>query len=205
MVVAATTAEAVAVPSTLPAPAVAGSSQAVVAEIPDDDVLPPGWDQWESPAASSPEASAGALVVRGGVDAALGRPTDGAGASSSRAGPSTRPEQEQEHADAQPAHFVDAQAEQGLWQELRDHGASLNRALSEALWIHSGPAWRVFQVSRVSQSFLPFYVAFVLFLTPALLALLVGGRSWSAGVGRGTTPSTASTPTFTGTGGSTRP
>jgi hypothetical protein len=54
-----------------------------------------------------------------------------------------RPEQEREHADAPPAHFVDAQAEQGLWQELRDHGASLNRALNEALRIHSGPAWRV--------------------------------------------------------------
>jgi hypothetical protein len=35
-----------------------------------------------------------------------------AGASSSRAGPAARPEQEREHADAPPAHFVDAQAEQ---------------------------------------------------------------------------------------------
>jgi hypothetical protein len=35
--------------------------------------------------------------------------------------------------------------------------------------------------------------------------LPVGGRIWSAGPGRGTTPLTASTPTFTGTGGSTRP
>jgi hypothetical protein len=205
MPVAATTVVAVAAPLTLPAPAIAGSSQAVVVEIPDDDVPPSGWDQWSSPAASAPEASAGALVVKGGVSAALGRPTDGVGASSSRAGPSARPGQEQEHADAPPAHVIDAQAEQGLWQELRDHGASLNRALNEALRIHSGSAWRVFQVSRVSQSFLPFYFAFVLFLTPALLALLVGGRSWSAGLGRGTTPSTASTPTFTGTGGSTRP
>jgi hypothetical protein len=51
-----------------------------------------------------------------------------------------------------PAHFVEAQAEQGLWQELHDHDASLNRALNEALRIHSGPAWRVFQVSRVSLS-----------------------------------------------------
>jgi hypothetical protein len=32
-----------------------------------------------------------------------------------------------------PAHFVEAQAEQGLWQELRDHDASLNWALNEAL------------------------------------------------------------------------
>jgi hypothetical protein len=134
-----------------------------------------------------------------------GTPTDGAGASSSRIGPSARPEQEQEHVEPPPTHFVDAQAEQGLWQELHDHGASLNHALNEALRIHSGPAWRVFQVSRVSQSFLPFYFAFVLFLTPALVALLVGGRRWSAGLGRGRTPSTVSMPTFTGTGGSMRP
>jgi hypothetical protein len=32
-------------------------------------------------------------------------------------------------------------------EELRDHGASLNLALNEALWIHSGPAWRAFHVS----------------------------------------------------------
>jgi hypothetical protein len=61
--------------------------------------------------------------------------------------------QEQENAGAPPAHFVEAQAEQGLWQELRDHGAALNRALNEVLQIHSGPAWHVFQVSWVSSSF----------------------------------------------------
>jgi hypothetical protein len=43
-------------------------------------------------------------------------------------------------------HFADAQEEQQLWEELRDHGASLNRVLNEALRIHGGPAWRVFQV-----------------------------------------------------------
>jgi hypothetical protein len=41
-------------------------------------------------------------------------------------------------------HFADAQEEQQLWEELRDHGASLNRVLNEALRIHDGPAWRVF-------------------------------------------------------------
>jgi hypothetical protein len=35
--------------------------------------------------------------------------------------------------------------------------------------------------------------------------LLVGGRIWSAGPGRDTMPLTSSTPTFTSTGGSTRP
>jgi hypothetical protein len=125
-----------------------------------------------------------------------------------RAGPAACLEQEREHADAQPTHFIEAQAEQGLWQELRDHGASLNRALNEALRIHSGPTWRLFQVSWVSWVFeipsLAFSV-FALFLTLALLASLVGGRSWSVGLAIGTTPSIASTLTFNGTGGSTRP
>jgi hypothetical protein len=88
-------------------------------------------------------------VARGDVGVTLGRPADSAGASSSRAGPAAHLEQGREHADAPPTHFIEAQVEQGLWQELRDHGASLNRALNEALQIHSGPAWRVFQVSWV--------------------------------------------------------
>jgi hypothetical protein len=83
-------------------------------------------------------------VARGDIGAALRHPADGIGASSSRAGLAARLEQEREHADAPPAHFVEAQAEQQLWQELRDHCASLNRALNEVLRIHSGPAWRVF-------------------------------------------------------------
>jgi hypothetical protein len=121
-----------------------------VVEIPDDDVPPPGWDQWVCLPASALEASAGALVVRDDGGAALGCLADSAGASSSRAalstsgGPAAHPEQERERAGAPPAYFVEAQAEQELWQELHDHGASLNRALNEALRIHSGPAWRVF-------------------------------------------------------------
>jgi hypothetical protein len=59
MVMAATTAVAVAAPSTLSAPAVVDSPQAEVVEIPDDDVPPPGWEQWASLPASVPEASAG--------------------------------------------------------------------------------------------------------------------------------------------------
>jgi hypothetical protein len=57
-------------------------------------------------------------------------------------------------ADDPPA-FVDAQAEQELWGELRSHGATLDRALNEALRVHGGPAWRVFQVRRRC-SFSPF-------------------------------------------------
>jgi hypothetical protein len=65
-------------------------------------------------------------------------------ASSSRAGPSASGEG---RVDESPA-FADAQEEQQLWGELRDHGAALNRALNEALRIHGGPVWRVFQVRR---------------------------------------------------------
>jgi hypothetical protein len=68
----------------------------------------------------------------------------GAEASSSRSG---RPAPGEGRVDGPPA-FVDAQEEQELWGELRDHGAALNRALNEALWIHGGLAWRVFQVRR---------------------------------------------------------
>jgi hypothetical protein len=68
----------------------------------------------------------------------------GVEASSSRAAPSGLGE---ERVDEPPA-FTDAQEEQQLWAELRDHSASLNRALNEVLRIHGGPAWRVFQVKR---------------------------------------------------------
>jgi hypothetical protein len=66
----------------------------------------------------------------------------GAEASSSHADPLPRARSTSRAA----PHFADAQEEQQLWEELRDHGASLNRALNEALRIHDDPAWRVFQV-----------------------------------------------------------
>jgi hypothetical protein len=68
----------------------------------------------------------------------------GVEASSSRAGRSSSGEG---RVDGSPA-FADAQEEQELWGDLRDHGAALNRVLNEALRIHGGPAWRVFQVRR---------------------------------------------------------
>jgi hypothetical protein len=71
----------------------------------------------------------------------------GAEASSSRAGRSA-PGEGRVH---DPPAFADAQEEQELWGELRDYGAALNRALNEALRIHGGPAWRVFQVRRCCQ------------------------------------------------------
>jgi hypothetical protein len=47
-----------------------------------------------------------------------------------------RPEQGRGHAGVPTAHFDEAQAEQALWQEFRDHGASINNALTEALRVH---------------------------------------------------------------------
>jgi hypothetical protein len=86
-----------------------------------------------------------------------GCPGRGAKASSSRAGlpasggPTASPERER--VDASLPHFAEAQVEQELWEELRDHGASLNRALNEVLRIHGSPAWLVFQVrGRLSVS-----------------------------------------------------
>jgi hypothetical protein len=90
----------------------------------------------------------------------------GAEASSSRTalpssgGTAARPEQEGEHVNAPPAHFSEAQAEQALWEEFRDHSASLNWALNEALRIHGGPAWRVFQVCDFSLGFVLFPLLF---------------------------------------------
>jgi hypothetical protein len=123
-------------------------------------------------------------VVRDDGGVAPGRPADGAEASSSRGvlpasyGTATRPEQGRERADAPPAHFASAQAEKALWQEFRDHGASLNRALNEALRIHGGPAWRVFQVSGSSPGFAIFFFVssvFGLFLT-LVFPRLIGRR-----------------------------
>jgi hypothetical protein len=66
----------------------------------------------------------------------------GAEASSSRVGRSAPAE----GLVGDPSAFADAQGEQELWGELCNHGAALDRALNEALRIHGGPAWRVFQV-----------------------------------------------------------
>jgi hypothetical protein len=57
-----------------------------------------------------------------------------------------------------PFAFADAQGEQELWGELRNHGAALDQALHEALRIHGGPAWRVFQVG--CRCLLPFFLRF---------------------------------------------
>jgi hypothetical protein len=48
--------------------------------------------------------------------------------------------------DAPPGHFDEAQAEQALWQEFRDYGAWINNVLIEALRVHGGASFRIFQV-----------------------------------------------------------
>jgi hypothetical protein len=161
---------AVTAPSILSAPALVGGSQVAVVDVSDEDTLPPGWDQWGSLPAPAPEPPVGVLVMRDDNCVMSGRPADGAEASSSRAilpasdGTAAYPEQERERVDAPPAHFADAQAEQALWQEFRDHGASLNRALNEVLRIHGDPAWRILRVCDLS----PGFAVFLLSLLPRL-------------------------------------
>jgi hypothetical protein len=103
-----------------------------------------------------------------------------------------------EHVDAPPPpHFTDAQEEEQLWEELRDHGTSLNRVLNEALRIHGGPTWRVFQVRRYSRV-VPLACCFLLcsvvlafiFAVRRSWILSAGGRSWSSAPATGTVPST---------------
>jgi hypothetical protein len=95
----------------------------------------------------------------------------------------------EERVDEPPA-FTDAQEEQQLWEELRDHGASLNRALNEALRIHGGPAWRVFQVKRCCL-FLRFRRFRAYFSRRgAYWFWSVGGRSLSTAPTTSTVPST---------------
>jgi hypothetical protein len=67
-------------------PAPAGSSRAVVVEIPDDDSPPPGWDQWVNFPTPSPESQEGALVRRRDGHMVAGGRGHGAEASSSRVG-----------------------------------------------------------------------------------------------------------------------
>jgi hypothetical protein len=191
---------AITAPSISSAPAPVSVSQAAVVEVLDDDTAPPGWDQWGSLPAPAPEPPVGALVVRNDGCVISGCPADSIEASSSRAvlpasdDVAASVERGREHAITPPAHFADAEAEQVLWQEFRDRGASLNRALNEALWIHGGPAWLVFQVrvllieSCDSSPFVPSTSAPSLIGAPWFLS--AGGKNWRIGPGRGTVPST---------------
>jgi hypothetical protein len=76
---------AVTAPSILPAPAPADGNQVAVVEIPDDDVPPLRWGQWESLPAPAPEPSVGVLVMREDGCVMSGRSAHNAEAPSSRA------------------------------------------------------------------------------------------------------------------------
>jgi hypothetical protein len=165
VVVAATVAVS-ATPAVPPESVPSAVDQAVVLEIPDDDAPPPGWGQWENWPAPAPEPAAGVLVVREDGCVVPRRPTHGVEASSSRAGlpaPNTAVmhlEQGREPAGAPPTYFNEAQAEQALWQELRDHRASLNNTLNESLRIHAGPTWQILKVRALVVEFEIFPSAF---------------------------------------------
>jgi hypothetical protein len=154
-------------------PAPAGGSRAVVVEIPDDDSPPPGWDQWASFPMLSPESQEGALVRRRDGHMVAGGRGHGAEASSSRAGHSAQVE----GIAGDPPAFADAQGEQELWGELRNHGAALDQALHEALRIHGGPAWRVFQVG--CRCLLPLFSSFLRAYPCSMM--LTGFGLWATG------------------------
>jgi hypothetical protein len=172
--------------------------QAAVVEIPDEDAPPPGWGQWENWPVPAPEPAARVLVMQEDGCVMPRRPTHSTEASSSRAGlPApdatvARLKQEREHASAPPGHFNEAQAEQALWQEFRDHGASLNNALNEALRIHAGPAWQIFKVRVLIVEFKVFPCRLCARAFPDFAfsrTLFAADRSWRAGLERGTTVS----------------
>jgi hypothetical protein len=144
-----TTVAATTVASASPAPIPAAGDQAVV-DITDDDAPPPGWGQWGNRPASATEPAARVLVMREDDCVMPQCSAHDAEASSPRAvlpAPDVvvaPPVQEPGHAGVPPAHFDEAQAKQPLWQEFRDHDASINNTVNEALRVHGGPSWRIF-------------------------------------------------------------
>jgi hypothetical protein len=89
-----------------------------------------------------------------------------------------------------PPAFADARGEQALWGELRSHGATLNRALNEALQVHGGPAWLVFQVSHGCSSLSPFVFVRCIQVLVVTGSDSVIARSSSVALMTSTTPST---------------
>jgi hypothetical protein len=79
-----------------------------------------------------------------------------------------------------------------MWQEFRDHGASLNNVLNEALRIHAGPAWQIFKVRALIVEFEVFSRCFCVRTFPdsafSRISFIVD-RSLRAGLERGITTS----------------
>jgi hypothetical protein len=104
----------------------------------------------------------------------------------------THPEQGPRRADAPPAHSNEAQAEQALCQEFRDHDVSINNALTEALGIHGGLSIQPFEVSifcRIGGSLSAFFVFGCILILLSSTSSNAANRSWRAGLGLGTTAS----------------
>jgi hypothetical protein len=110
-------------PSALLASTPTGGDQVAVVDVPDDDVSPPRWGQWENLPAPAPEPPVGVLVMREDDCVMSGCPTHGDEASLLRAalpasdGTAGTP--------GAGAGFSEAQAEQALWQGLRSRMAHL--------------------------------------------------------------------------------
>jgi hypothetical protein len=172
-----------------------------VVEIPDDDSPPLGWDQWISFPALSPESQEGAIVRRREGHMVAGGRGHGAEASSFCTGHSAPVEE----LVGDPPAFADAQGEQELSGELRNHGAALDRALNEALRIHGSPAWRVFQVGyrRVLSLFSRFRVRTL--QHDAHRSRFVDGRNSSTALVTSTVPSTRCSPSSASFGSSATP
>jgi hypothetical protein len=81
----AVTTTATTMPTVPPVPSPAAGGQLAVVEIPDDDVSPPGWGQWENWPPPAPEPAAGVLVMREDGCVMSQLPTHGAETSSSHA------------------------------------------------------------------------------------------------------------------------
>jgi hypothetical protein len=98
-----------------------------------DDNAPPGWGQWGSQPASAPERAPEVLVMQEDGCIMSHRPTHDAEASTSHATPPApdvavmHSKQGLGRVGVPPTYFDEAQVEQVLWQEFRDHDACADR------------------------------------------------------------------------------
>jgi hypothetical protein len=186
---------AVTAPMILPVLAPVSGNLVAVVEVPDDDTLLLGWDQWGSLPVPAPEPPVGVLVMRDDDCVMSGCPADGAEASSSRAAPpvldgtAARPEQERERIDATPAHFSEAHRACIVGGTSRpQHLAQPGTTDPQRSCMARLPGTRLFIESCGSSPLVPSASALSLICAP--WSLSAGGRNWRIGPGRGTVPST---------------